>query len=128
MVQPSTYCRSGLEPMKAQHSMARPVRWAISTIGTMSATTVRAAQLARTRSRASAISRASRSASRATCGPAPGRPMSAVSTPIASIRCRMRIFSSIAGVRTEGDCSPSRSVSSSSCGGGSAGRASRFQS
>ena len=40
--------------------------------------------------------------------------MSAVSMPSASMRCRMRIFWSIVGVRTDGDCSPSRSVSSSS--------------
>ena len=34
--------------------------------------------------------------------------------PSASIRCRISIFCSIVGVRTDGDCNPSRSVSSSS--------------
>jgi hypothetical protein len=60
------------------------------------------------------ISRASASTSLTTCGPAPGSPMSAVSSPSALMRCRMRIFCSMLGVRTEGDCNPSRSVSSSS--------------
>ena len=119
-VQPSAYCRSGLEPMNVQHSIARPARCEISTIGLMSAITVRAAQLAWTCSRWSAISRASRSTSRTTCGPAPGRPMSAVSMPSRSIRCRIRSFSSIVGHRTDGDCSPSRSVSSSSITGAGA--------
>ena len=45
-----------------------------------------------TRRRASTISRASRSTSRTTCGPAPGRPMSAVSMPSRSIRCRISSF------------------------------------
>ena len=63
---------------------------------------------------ASTISRASRSTSPTTCGPAPGRPMSAVSMPSRSIRWRISIFCSMVGVRTDGDCSPSRSVSSSS--------------
>ena len=79
----------------------------------MSATVVRAAQLARTRSFASTISRASRSTSCTTCGPAPGRPMSAVSMPSRSIRWRISIFWPMVGVRTDGDCNPSRSVSSS---------------
>jgi hypothetical protein len=65
-------------------------------------------------SRPSTIARARRSTSRATLGPAPGSPMSAVSIPSASMRCRIPIFSSIVGFRTDGDCSPSRSVSSSS--------------
>ena len=44
------------------------------------------------------ISRARRSTSRTTCGPAPGSPMSAESMPRASIRCRMRSFCSMVGV------------------------------
>jgi hypothetical protein len=40
--------------------------------------------------------------------------MSAVSMPSLSIRCRISIFCPMVGVRTDGDCSPSRSVSSSS--------------
>src|SRR5215831_12759615 len=107
--------------MNVHASIASPVRCAISTIGVMSAAMVRAAQLAATRSFWSTISLASRSTSRTTCGPAPGRPMSAVSMPSRSMRCRMRSFSSIDGVLTDGDCNPSRSVSSSSrtvAGGG----------
>jgi hypothetical protein len=65
--------------------MGTPVRWLISIIGVMSAMTVRAAQLARIFNRPSAIARASRSVSSATFGPAPGRPMSAVSMPSASM-------------------------------------------
>jgi hypothetical protein len=52
--------------MKAQHSIGSPVRWVISAIGRISAMTVRAAQLAVTRSRRSEISRARRSTSRTT--------------------------------------------------------------
>ena len=44
--QPSAYWRIGLEPMKAQHSIGTPVRSTISAIGLISATIVRAAQLA----------------------------------------------------------------------------------
>jgi hypothetical protein len=108
------YWRIGLDPMKAQHSMGTPVFWVISTIGLMSATTVRAAQFGLTVSRSWLIARASCSTSAATRGPAPGSPMSAVSMPSASIRIKMSIFSSMVGERTDGDCSPSRSVSSSS--------------
>ncbi len=78
--------------MNVPTSSGRPVRWLISAIGVMSATVVRAAQLARTFSLASTISRASRSTSPTTCGPAPGRPMSAVSMPSLSIRWRISIF------------------------------------
>ena len=74
---------------------------------------------ARRRSRAPAARRRA-----TTCGPAPGRPMSAVSIPSRSIRWRICSFSSIVGHRTDGDCSPSRSVSSSSRTG-SAGRGGR---
>ncbi len=72
--------------MKVATSSGSPVRWLISTIGVMSATVVRAAQLARTVSLAWTISRARRSTSATTCGPAPGRPMSAVSMPSLSMR------------------------------------------
>ena len=112
--------------------MAMPVRCAISTIGWMSAITVRAAQFGAIGSRCSAISRASRSTSRTTCGPAPGEPRSAASMPRLAIMCRMRSLSSIAGALTEGDCRPSRSVSSSSStrprAGSRSGPAARFQS
>ena len=47
IVQPSAYCRMGLDPMKAQHSMGTPVRCWISAMGLMSAAIVRAAQFAR---------------------------------------------------------------------------------
>ena len=59
-VQPSVYWRIGDEPMNVQHSIGTPVRCTTSTIGAMSLTWVRAAQLARTRRPAPAISRASR--------------------------------------------------------------------
>ena len=72
-----------------------------------------AAQFAVTLSRASLISRASLVTCSTTCGPAPGRPMSAVWMPSLSIRCRISSFRSIEGVVTLGDCSPSRRVSSS---------------
>ena len=72
--------------MNVQHSIGTPVRWEISTTGVMSAMTVRAAQLALTRSLCDAISRARRSTSRTTCGPAPGSPISAVSIPSRSMR------------------------------------------
>ena len=128
MVHPSAYCRSGLDPMKAQHSIGMPVRCEIRAIGTMSAITVRAAQFALTDSRADEISRASRSTSRTTCSPAPGRPMFAVSMPRRSMRCRIRTFCSIVGQRTDGDCRPSRSVSSSSITGRGVCSDARFQS
>jgi hypothetical protein len=91
-VQPSVNWRIGDEPMKVAHSIGTPVRCAISATGRMSLMCVRAAQLAFTASRAELISRASRSTSQATWGPAPGRPMSAVSMPSASIRWRILIF------------------------------------
>ena len=97
----------------------------------MSRTTVRAAQLARIVSFADAISCASRVTSRTTCGPAPGSPMSAVSMPSRSMRWSSSIFCSMVGVLTEGDCSPSRSVSSSNWilnGGWSHTSPARFQS
>jgi hypothetical protein len=55
--------------------------------------------------------------------------MSAVWMPRVSMRWRMRSLSSIDGVRTDGDCSPSRSVSSSSITvRGRGGALMRFQS
>ncbi len=128
IVQPSAYWRIGLEPMKAQHSIGTPVRWTASAIGRMSEMRVRAAQFAVIFSRRSAIDRARRSTSAATCAPAPGRPMSAVSIPRTSIRSSRSSFSSIAGVRTDGDCKPSRSVSSSSITAGPRVASSVFQS
>ena len=114
--------------MKAQHSIGMPTRCEISTIGLMSASSVRAAQLGVIRRRWSTISRASRSTSATTCGPAPGSPMSAVSIPSSSIRCRSRSFCSMTGLRTDGDCSPSRSVSSSSMTDRAVASLVRFQS
>ncbi len=73
-VHPSAYWRSGLEPMKAQHSIGMPARCEISAIGWMSAITVRAAQLAvtlqarRRRSRAPAARRRGRRAVRRRAG------------------------------------------------------------
>ena len=67
--------------MKAQHSIGMPTRCEISAIGRMSAMTRPRGAVGGNRSRWSAISRASRSTSRTTCGPAPGSPMSAVSMP-----------------------------------------------
>ncbi len=58
---PSVYIRIGEEPMKAAISIGMPARWEISTIGRMSAATVRAAQYARIRIFWIAISRARRS-------------------------------------------------------------------
>jgi hypothetical protein len=112
-VQFSAYWRIGEEPMKVQTSIGTPVCWEISMIGVMSAASVRAAQFARIFSRELAISWANRVTSLTTWGPAPGNPMSAVSIRNRSMRWRMRIFSSIEGLRTEGDWSPSRKVSSS---------------
>ena len=114
--------------MNAQHSMATPVLCWISAIGLMSPIIVRAAQFAEIFRRASPIARASRSTSLATFGPAPGSPMSAVSMPSAAMWCRIPIFSSMLGWRTDGDCSPSRSVSSSSIATRFAPAASSFQS
>ena len=99
--------------MNVQTSIGSPVCWVISATGSMSRTMVRAAQFARIRSRESTISRASRVTSATTWGPAPGRPMSAVSMPSWSMSRRISILRSISGALTEGDCRPSRSVSSS---------------
>ena len=131
IVQSSAYWRIGLDPMKVHASIGTPVRCTISAIGAMSATSVRDGavggdlQLRGRRSRAPAARRRGPRAA-----PAPGSPMSAVSMPSASMRCRISSFCSIVGVRTDGDCSPSRSVSSSSITGaaGAAGASTVFQS
>ena len=78
----------------------------------MSFSWVRAAQLGLIFSLARPISRARASQCATARGPAPGRPMSSMLMPTASIRCRISIFSSMEGSRTEGDCRPSRSDSS----------------
>ncbi len=130
-VQFSAYWRIGDEPMNVHTSIGRPTFCDTSTMGSMSRTIVRAAQLALMRSFEPTISCASRVTSRTTCGPAPGSPMSAVSMPSRSMRWSNSIFSSMLGVRTDGDCSPSRSVSSSNWirkGGWSQTSPARFQS
>ena len=63
------------------------------------------------------ISRASRSTSRTTCGTGAGQADVRRVDAERSIRCRISIFCSIVGQRTDGDCRPSRSVSSSSITG-----------
>ena len=55
----SAYCRMGLLPMKTQASIGTPVSCVTSAMGWMSTISVRAAQLARMRSRWSEISRQS---------------------------------------------------------------------
>ena len=115
MVHPSAYCRSGLDPMKAQHSIGMPARCEISRDRAMSAIDgpggavrldrqPRRRDLARQPLDVADDVRRRRRAGRC----------SAVSMPRRSMRCRIRTFCSIVGQRTEGDCSPSRSVSSSS--------------
>ena len=100
--------------MKQETSIGIPTFCEISMIGRMSASTVRAAQLGRSFIPVSTISRARRVTVATTCGPAPGSPMSAESIESDSMRWRSRSFWSIGGLLTDGDCSPSRSVSSSS--------------
>ena len=99
--------------MNVQASIGIPARCEISTIGVMSLRCVRAAQFGLILSFFSAISRARRSTPAACVPPAPGSPMSAVSMPSASIKCRSSSFCSTGGSETDGDCNPSRSVSSS---------------
>jgi hypothetical protein len=86
IVQLSAYRRIGEEPMNVHTSIGIPTFCDTSITGVMSCRSVRAAQFARTRSLAVAISWARRITSWTTCGPAPGRPMSAVSMPRRSIR------------------------------------------
>jgi len=98
--------------MKVAASIGIPTSSATRTIGSTSAITVRAAQLGKMGSFWSRISRASTRTCSTTRGPAPGSPMSAATIPRSAIRWSSCRLTSIAGSRTEGDCSPSRSVSS----------------
>ena len=109
--QSSAYWRIGDEPMKAHTSIGTPVRWTMSTTGSMSLTTVRQATFGRILSFNISFERRSM-CSRAR-GPAPGRPTLAVWMPSLSIRWMRATLSSRSGSRTEGDCRPSRRVSSS---------------
>src|SRR6266480_3793760 len=111
-VQSSAYCRIGDEPMNVAASMLIPTSWATRTIGSTSAITVRAAQFGARGSLASRISVASARTCSTTRGPAPGKPISAATIPRSAIRWSSRFLTSSAGSRTEGDCRPSRSVSS----------------
>jgi len=110
-VQSSAYCRIGEEPMKVAASIGIPTFWETSTIGSMSPTTVRAAQLGAMASRASRISVASVWTWSRTRGPAPGNPMSAAAMPRSAMRCRSRSFCSSDGSRAIASASaPWRSV------------------
>ena len=100
--------------MNAQHSIGMPARCEISTIGVMSAITVRAAQLARDRQLGVGdLARQPLDVLARRCGRPRQADVGGVDAE-PSMRCRMSSFSSIVGDRTDGDCSPSRSVSSSS--------------
>ena len=94
--------------------MEMPDRWTASMIGSMSACMVRAAQLGSMGILCFAISEASATTSSAILGPAPGSPMSAEWIPRSAIKWRISIFSPIVGDLIDGDCIPSRRVSSSS--------------
>ena len=111
---PTTALLEGDRPMNAATSTAMPVRCEISTIGSMSEIIVRAAALGSIGSLWSTISRVSRSTASKVSRLAAGRPTSAASTPMSAIRCRISSFLSIDGERIDGDCRPSRRVSSSS--------------
>ena len=100
--------------MKQATSIGIPTCWETSMIGTMSAATVRAAQLGRIFIFSSTIARASRVTVATTWGPAPDRPMSAESIPRASMSRRIASFASTGGFLMLGDWRPSRRVSSSS--------------
>src|SRR4051812_1145752 len=108
----SAYCRIGEEPMKAYTSSGTPVACCTSDAGTMSATTVRQATLARIFKCASRISSTSRCTAARWWGPAPGSPTSSCATPSRSSRWRISIFSSMRGSMALGLWIPSRSVSS----------------
>ena len=110
MVHPSAYWRIGLEPMKAQHSIGNPTFCEIAAIGSMSAMTVRArsspGSASRRRSRAPAARRRGPHADPRRGGRCPGVD--------AKLLHEMEDFELlIVGADTDGDCSPSRSVSSS---------------
>ncbi len=111
-VHPSVNLRIGLDPINVAASIGSPVFCTISATGRISFSCVRAAQLARIFILCATISRASAVTASTARGPAPGSPRSSESIPNASIKCRISIFSAIDGSRTDGDCSPSRNVSS----------------
>ena len=100
--------------MKAQHSIGMPVRCEISAIGWMSAMT--RARGAVGRDLQPLVRDLARQPLDVPHDVRPGAGQADVGGVDAerSIRCRMRSFSSMVGQRTDGDCSPSRSVSSSS--------------
>src|SRR5208283_1425123 len=104
----------GLLPINMRASIGTPVSCETSAIGRISTIMVRAAQLGRMRIRWSEISRQSASTASRWRAPAPGSPTSAVSIPRFSMRWRISTFVTAGGSVTEGLCSPSRSVSSSS--------------
>jgi hypothetical protein len=103
--------------MNADTSIGMPAFCVISATGAMSLTTVRQATFGRIRSRQVAISRARRRMSSRGRPPAPGSPRFTPWMPRSSIRCSSSSLSSIDGSAADGDCSPSRSVSSSNSNG-----------
>ena len=111
-VQSSVYWRIGEEPMNVAASILIPTSSAMRTIGSTSAITVRAAQFGKIGSWWSRISCARARTCSTTRGPAPGSPMSAATIPRSAMRCSSRRLTSIGGSFTDGDCSPSRRVSS----------------
>jgi len=111
-VQPSVNLRIGLDPMNVAASIGNPIFCTISAMGRMSFSCVRAAQLARIFILHARISRASAVTASTARAPAPGRPRSSESMPRASIKCRISHFSATEGSRTDGDCRPSRRLSS----------------
>ena len=112
--QSSASWRIGELPMKVITSTGMPAFWLISTIGAMSLTSVRPAQVGTMSIPCSAISLTSVSTSSNARGPAPGRPTSVLSTPSSSRRCRIASLSPMPGSTTEGFWMPSRRVSSCS--------------
>ena len=112
-VQSSAYWRIGLDPMKQQHSIGRPVRWTMSAIGWMSAIDrARGAvgldpQTATRRSSRASVS-TSRDDVRTGAGQADVGGIDA--DLIEQVQDAQLLVDRRA--RTDGDCSPSRSVSS----------------
>jgi len=113
MVQSSANRRIGDEPINVQLSIARPASVDASIAARTSSGCVRMAMLGRRRL-SFVVSFARATIAARACGDAPGRPMSALSIPSASMRWRRRFLMSSGGFRIEGPCRPSRSVSSSS--------------
>ena len=130
MSQSSTRSLIWEEPRKTAHSIDRPVRCWISATGRMSASSVRAAQFGSIFMPERTISSASAVTSRTAWAPAPGRPRFTESRPRSAMWCRISIFCSTLGEWTDGDCRPSRSVSSSKVArwAGFGGASTRFQS